>query len=191
MNFHPVHRLEQKNDVVTKSHHAGGRPCSLRGGAVLQRRQRRQEWSILRSPGEGRSAAHTDELCRGRPEDHAPRGCGWCCGRRCRCCGRLLWILMRAGRGRLRSGHDALLTSSSGPVEAIGCGALVLEMCWNAAVRTAGVKRMSGRVPIGAINRGWRILAARLCVCLLVWAAILPGPASSAPRGEAKRVLML
>ncbi len=51
---------------------------------------------------------------------------------------------------------------------------------------------MSGRVPIGAINRGWSVLAARsLCVCLLVWAAILPGPASSAPRGEAKRVLML
>jgi signal transduction histidine kinase len=52
---------------------------------------------------------------------------------------------------------------------------------------------MSGRVPIGAINHGWLVLAARfrLCVCLLVLAAILPGPASSAPRGEPKRVLML
>src|SRR6266852_754129 len=50
---------------------------------------------------------------------------------------------------------------------------------------------MSGRVAIGAINRGWPIVAARLCVCLLVLAAILPGPASSAPRGELKRVLML
>jgi signal transduction histidine kinase len=49
---------------------------------------------------------------------------------------------------------------------------------------------MSG-VPIGAINRGWSVLAARLCACLLVLAAILPGPASSTPRGEPKRVLML
>jgi signal transduction histidine kinase len=50
---------------------------------------------------------------------------------------------------------------------------------------------MSGGVPIGAINRGWSVVAARLCVCLLVGAAILPGPASSAPRDEPKRVLML
>jgi hypothetical protein len=52
---------------------------------------------------------------------------------------------------------------------------------------------MSGRVPIEAINHGRLVLAARLrlCVCLLVLAAILPGPASSAPRGEPKRVLML
>src|SRR5882757_8346624 len=50
---------------------------------------------------------------------------------------------------------------------------------------------MSGRVAIGAINPGWPVVAARLCVCLLVLAAILPGPASSAPRGELKRVLML
>ncbi|MEH2545050.1 signal transduction histidine kinase [Bradyrhizobium sp. AZCC 2262] len=49
---------------------------------------------------------------------------------------------------------------------------------------------MSG-VPIGAINRGWSVLAAPLCACLLVLAAILPGPASSTPRGEPKRVLML
>jgi len=53
---------------------------------------------------------------------------------------------------------------------------------------------MSGRVAIGAINPGWPVVAARLCVCLLgvcllVLAAILPGPASSAPRGELKRVL--
>src|SRR5882724_10118686 len=50
---------------------------------------------------------------------------------------------------------------------------------------------MSGRVAIGAINPGWPVVAVRLCVCLLVLAAILPGPASSAPRGELKRVLML
>ena len=50
---------------------------------------------------------------------------------------------------------------------------------------------MSGRLPILAIKPGWRILAARLCVGLLVLAAILPGPASSTPRGEPKRVLML
>ena len=50
---------------------------------------------------------------------------------------------------------------------------------------------MSGGVPIGAINRGWPVLAAWLCACLLVLAAILPGPASSTPRGEPKRVLML
>jgi len=50
---------------------------------------------------------------------------------------------------------------------------------------------MSGRVAIEAINPGWPVVAARLCVCLLVLAAILPGPASSAPRGELKRVLML
>jgi hypothetical protein len=50
---------------------------------------------------------------------------------------------------------------------------------------------MSARVPIGAVNLGWPVVAARLCVCLLVWAAILPGPASSASPGEPKRVLML
>jgi signal transduction histidine kinase len=50
---------------------------------------------------------------------------------------------------------------------------------------------MSGRVPTAAINPAWPVLAARLCVCLLVLAAILPGPASGEPRGEPKRVLML
>ena len=52
---------------------------------------------------------------------------------------------------------------------------------------------MSGRGPIGAIKPGWPVLAARLglCVCLLLVAVMLPGPASSAPRGEPKRVLML
>ena len=50
---------------------------------------------------------------------------------------------------------------------------------------------MSGRVPIALINPGWPVLAARLCVCLVVWAAILPGPASSAPRVDSKRVLIL
>ena len=38
---------------------------------------------------------------------------------------------------------------------------------------------MSGRVPIGAINLGGRVVAACFCVCLLVLAAILPGPASA------------
>jgi signal transduction histidine kinase len=50
---------------------------------------------------------------------------------------------------------------------------------------------MSGGVAIGAISSGWPVVAARLCICLLVLAAILPGPASSAPRGELKHVLML
>ena len=50
---------------------------------------------------------------------------------------------------------------------------------------------MSGRVPTAAINPAWPVLAVRLCVCLLVLAAILPGPASGEPRGEPKRVLML
>jgi hypothetical protein len=50
---------------------------------------------------------------------------------------------------------------------------------------------MSGHVPIAAVNATRPIAAARLCVCLLVWAAIQPGPASSAPPGEPKRVLML
>ncbi|MBR1210979.1 HAMP domain-containing sensor histidine kinase [Bradyrhizobium sp. JYMT SZCCT0180] len=47
---------------------------------------------------------------------------------------------------------------------------------------------MSGRLQIGAI---WPVLAVRLCVCLLVLAAMLPGSARSAPQGEPKRVLML
>jgi signal transduction histidine kinase len=50
---------------------------------------------------------------------------------------------------------------------------------------------MSEHVPTAAINPGWPVLAARVCVCLLVLAAILPGSASSAPRDEPKRVLML
>jgi signal transduction histidine kinase len=50
---------------------------------------------------------------------------------------------------------------------------------------------MNGHVPTAAISPGWPVLAARLCVCLLVLAAILPGPASGEPRGELKRVLML
>jgi signal transduction histidine kinase len=50
---------------------------------------------------------------------------------------------------------------------------------------------MSGRVPTAAIDPGWPVLAARLCVCLLVLAAILPGAAICEPRGEPKRVLML
>jgi signal transduction histidine kinase len=50
---------------------------------------------------------------------------------------------------------------------------------------------MSGRVPIGAIKLGWPVVAARLCVCLLVLVAIRPGPASSAPHWESKHVLVL
>ena len=49
---------------------------------------------------------------------------------------------------------------------------------------------MSGGVPIGAINRGWSVLAAHLCVWLLVWASVLPGPASSAFKGDPKRVMI-
>ena len=54
--------------------------------------------------------------------------------------------------------------------------------------RTTGGNSMSGRLQIGAI---WPVLAVRLCVCLLILAAMLPGSASSAPQGEPKRVLML
>jgi signal transduction histidine kinase len=41
------------------------------------------------------------------------------------------------------------------------------------------------------MNRGWPIMAARLCACLLVMAVVLSGTASAAPPGEPKRVLML
>jgi signal transduction histidine kinase len=47
---------------------------------------------------------------------------------------------------------------------------------------------MSRRVPIGAVNPGWPVLAAFLCACVLILAA---RPASSAPRDESKRVLIL
>jgi signal transduction histidine kinase len=52
---------------------------------------------------------------------------------------------------------------------------------------------MSLRGPIGASKPGCPVAAARLgfSVCLLVLAVILPGPASGAPRGDAKRVLIL
>jgi signal transduction histidine kinase len=50
---------------------------------------------------------------------------------------------------------------------------------------------MSARVPTATIDPGWPVLAARLCVCLVLLATILPGPASGEPRGEPKRVLML
>jgi signal transduction histidine kinase/ABC-type uncharacterized transport system substrate-binding protein len=52
---------------------------------------------------------------------------------------------------------------------------------------------MNGRVPIGAIDHGWPVLAARLRVyiCLSVLAAILSGPARSAPHWESKHVLVL
>jgi signal transduction histidine kinase len=50
---------------------------------------------------------------------------------------------------------------------------------------------MSERAPIATVNTTWPILAASLCVCLLAWAVIFPGPARSIPRGELKRVLIL
>jgi len=50
---------------------------------------------------------------------------------------------------------------------------------------------MSGRFRIRAVNTTWPIAAARLCACLLIWAAMLPGPAHSSSRGDPKRVLML
>jgi hypothetical protein len=48
---------------------------------------------------------------------------------------------------------------------------------------------MSGLVSIAAVDRLG--LAARLCVCLLVWVLNMPEPAGSAERGEIKRVLLL
>jgi signal transduction histidine kinase len=50
---------------------------------------------------------------------------------------------------------------------------------------------MSGRFPNAAVNTAWPSVAARVGICLLVWAAMLSGPAHGAPRGEPKRVLML
>lgn len=50
---------------------------------------------------------------------------------------------------------------------------------------------MSGRVPIAAVNMTSPVVAASVCICLLLWVVVLPGPAGSAPRGEPKRVLML
>jgi len=49
---------------------------------------------------------------------------------------------------------------------------------------------VSWRIPTSAINVAWSAVAARVFVCLTVWAT-LQGPASSEPRGEPKRVLML
>lgn len=51
---------------------------------------------------------------------------------------------------------------------------------------------MSGQVRIAATNVTRPVVAANLCLCLLLWvAAILPRPASSAPPGDPKRVLVL
>jgi signal transduction histidine kinase len=50
---------------------------------------------------------------------------------------------------------------------------------------------MSGRIAIGAANTRWRAVAACLRVCLLIWAVISPGVASSAERVEPKHVLLL
>lgn len=50
---------------------------------------------------------------------------------------------------------------------------------------------MSGGGPIRAIRSGWLFPAAPLWIWLLILAAVLPGPASSAPPGEPKRVLIL
>jgi signal transduction histidine kinase len=50
---------------------------------------------------------------------------------------------------------------------------------------------MSGSFPTGVMNRGWPIMAARLCACLLVLAVMLSGTAIAVPGGEPKLVLML
>lgn len=50
---------------------------------------------------------------------------------------------------------------------------------------------MNRHVLIGAIKSGWLALAARVCVCLLVWAINLPEPVSGAQLGVTKRVLIL
>jgi signal transduction histidine kinase len=50
---------------------------------------------------------------------------------------------------------------------------------------------MSGRVPTQTTKPGCAIPAYCLCVCLLALAVLLPGQASSAPRGESKRVVIL
>ncbi len=48
---------------------------------------------------------------------------------------------------------------------------------------------MRGLAPIALVDLPR--LAARLCVCLLVWLLVLPRPADGAERGEVKRVLLL
>ncbi|MBO4223116.1 ATP-binding protein [Bradyrhizobium neotropicale] len=50
---------------------------------------------------------------------------------------------------------------------------------------------MSRRILVDAVSISRAVVALRLCICLLAWVAILPGPASAVPRGEPKRVLLL
>lgn len=50
---------------------------------------------------------------------------------------------------------------------------------------------MSGRVSIRAISLGWPAFATRLCVCLVAWAVVLPGPASGEFKDDPKRVMIL
>src|SRR3954463_13265243 len=88
-------------------------------------------------------------------------------------------------------GGHALLISSAGPAETVGCSVACTGNVLECSRSDCRGKRMSGRVPTAVIDPGWPVLAARLCVCLLVLAALLPGPATRAPRGEPKRVLML
>ncbi|NGX94038.1 MAG: ATPase, partial [Candidatus Afipia apatlaquensis] len=50
---------------------------------------------------------------------------------------------------------------------------------------------MSRCIPIGAMNRGWAILAAFLSACMLILAIVSPGQALGAQQDEIRRVLIL
>src|SRR6185369_993743 len=88
-------------------------------------------------------------------------------------------------------GYDELVTAWSDPAEGVSCSVACTGNVLECSRSNCRGKRMSGRIPIAAINPGWPALACSLCVCLLVLAAILPGLASGEPRGEPKRVLIL
>lgn len=86
-------------------------------------------------------------------------------------------------------GHDALLTASFGPIEAVGRSSPTLKI----AKQSYGplVTRMNGPVPTAATNPYLLGLVVRLCVCLLVWASIPVQFACGAQGHEIKRVLIL
>lgn len=50
---------------------------------------------------------------------------------------------------------------------------------------------MSRCIPIGAINRGWTVLAAFLSACMLILAVVHPVEALGAQHDEIRRVLIL
>jgi signal transduction histidine kinase len=100
---------------------------------------------------------------------------------------------MRASRGCLRPGHDALLNFAWAPAEIVGrsviCAGVVLISA--APATEAAERRMNRRFPIVAVNTTWQIVAVGLCVCYLLCVGILPVSAASPARDEMKRVVIL